>query len=181
MPRMIRKTPLAVRFARKLVIPSDPDACWGWMGTTDEKGYGRIGRGGRGAGVCIASRVSYEIHIGPVPPGMWVLHHCDNPPCCNPRHLWLGTNQDNVDDMVRKGRQRSVGSPGDRNGARLYPERIVRGEDLHLSKLDAAAVRSIRDRHASKQATTRELADEYGVNVSTIRRILRRETWAHIP
>lgn len=52
-----------------------------------------------------AHRVAYTLAFGPIPKGMWVLHRCDNPPCCNPKHLFLGTRRDNIDDMIRKGRQ----------------------------------------------------------------------------
>ena len=81
--------------------------CWDWVGARDTFGYGVIGRGGRGRGHTGAHRVSWQIHRGPIPPGMYVLHRCDNPPCSNPAHLFLGTHRDNVADMVAKGRNRN--------------------------------------------------------------------------
>lgn len=71
--------------------------CWKWTGPTDRKGYGRWGKK-------VASRHSWELANGPIPEGMWVLHHCDNPPCVNPAHLYLGTNTENVQDRVARGR-----------------------------------------------------------------------------
>lgn len=114
--------------------------CWIWTAARDKNGYGKAHRARphpkRNAR---AHRISWELMHCPVPPGMLVLHRCDNPSCVRPSHLWLGTNQDNMADMARKGRQASGdrhGSRlhpealafGDRNGSRLYPERLWRGE-----------------------------------------------------
>lgn len=77
------------------------DACWPWLASVNNKGYGKF---------CIdsvemiASRAAYVFAIGPIPDGLWVLHSCDNPPCVNPRHFFLGNCQANVDDMMAKGR-----------------------------------------------------------------------------
>ena len=83
--------------------------CWGWIGATSS-GYGRLGRGGRGEGLVYAHRLSWELRNGPIPEGMCVLHRCDNPPCSNPDHLFLGTKADNNRDMSVKGRH--VGTSG---------------------------------------------------------------------
>jgi excisionase family DNA binding protein len=83
------------------------DGCWQWTGAANPKGYGNIGRG-KGLGTAKAHRVSWELHFGPIPPGLYVCHACDNPPCVRPDHLFLGTAQDNNNDKIAKGRDRKV-------------------------------------------------------------------------
>lgn len=135
------------------------DGCWEWTagkthGYGTMLGYGKLVR---------SNRLSWELHFGPIPEGMQVCHHCDNRGCVNPAHLFLGTNQDNVNDMVAKGRNRC----GD-----------VRGEDHPLSKLTEANVLEIRERSGSESQT--KLAREYGVSQSLISVVIRREAWTHI-
>lgn len=96
--------PIAARFASFHTVG---DGCWVWQGSKNRDGYGLFMRDGRrrpGRRCERASRVSWELHRGPIPRGLWVLHKCDNPSCVNPDHLFLGTVQDNVADMMRKGR-----------------------------------------------------------------------------
>lgn len=96
---------LSERFFAKFEI-GEPDECWNWLGSRD-KGYGKISDGVTEGGHPRprgAHRVSYEIHKGPIPPGLLVMHSCDNPACVNPAHLSLGTVKDNGIDMARKGR-----------------------------------------------------------------------------
>lgn len=96
------------RFEAK-VNRSGPGGCWLWTGAPVARGYGRIGFGktGKGGTVMYAHRFSWELHNGPILDGLNVLHHCDNPPCVNPSHLFLGTQGDNVTDMVQKGRHKN--------------------------------------------------------------------------
>jgi hypothetical protein len=77
------------------------DDCWPWRGTVGANGYGNIRVDGHRVS---AHRMAYEVLVGEVPDGILVLHHCDNPACCNPRHLFLGTAKDNTQDMIAKGR-----------------------------------------------------------------------------
>jgi endogenous inhibitor of DNA gyrase (YacG/DUF329 family) len=89
----------------------DLGPCWVWTGSTAGGGYGQFSVGGRTAHRFIpAHRYCWELHNGPIPAGLWGLHKCDNPPCVRPEHLFIGTCKDNVDDMIRKGRQRNKGT-----------------------------------------------------------------------
>lgn len=95
--------PLADRFWPK-VDRRGPDECWPWKAARRAAGYGKIGRGKSGRGWMLAHRASWELAHGPISSETLVLHRCDNPPCVNPAHLFLGTHADNVHDMVAKGR-----------------------------------------------------------------------------
>lgn len=101
------------------------DGCWVWLAGKDKDGYGNFSVGQRATARPVrAHRVAWELTHGSIPDGLFVLHECDNPPCVRPDHLFLGTNQNNMDDMVAKGR----GSIGIRNGKYTQPERTPRGD-----------------------------------------------------
>lgn len=105
--------PLADRYWERVV--QGPD-CWAWKGLTTSAGYGRLTRRrtpDTKSTEDLAHRISWELHFGPIPVGLWVLHHCDNPPCSNPAHLFLGTAKDNVIDAARKGRMAGKLTLGD--------------------------------------------------------------------
>jgi len=147
--------------------------CWTWTGGCNADGYGRmrIGTGQR----IRAHRISWFIHHGPVPVGMCVLHRCDNPPCINPDHLFLGTNPDNTADRHSKGRS----ACGDRSGARLHPDTHVRGERSPLAKLAERQVVSIRELWAHG-AERRELSENFNVTPCHIDKIVSRRAWRHL-
>jgi hypothetical protein len=112
----------ALRLAAKTDTGAADD-CWPWTGARDKDGYGSFWFDGRQQR---ASRVAWQLaNDRPIPDGLVVRHTCDNPPCVNPAHLLLGTSHDNDLDRVERGRS----ATGERNGARLYPERLVRGPD----------------------------------------------------
>jgi hypothetical protein len=96
--------PLAERFWGKVRKGA---GCWVWTGSRIPKGYGKIQLGRRGTSPRFAHRISWELHFGPIPQGLWVLHKCDNPSCVKPSHLFLGTAKDNTSDMMAKGRNRN--------------------------------------------------------------------------
>lgn len=135
------------------------DGCWLWTAYKTRTGYGKIRRGEK---LVSAHRVSWELHNGPIPEGLCVLHECDNPACVNPAHLFLGTQVDNVADMVSKGRQRA-------------PE----GASVGTAKLAPAQVLEIRSRQGQGQSQ-RALAREFGVSKSQIGNILSGSFWRHL-
>lgn len=121
-----------------------------------------------------AHRYSWEIHKGPIPEGLFVLHSCDVPACVNPSHLFLGNNQENVDDMMNKGRHVSGGTyiaEGDGN--------YERGENHHGAKLDASMVRLIR-KAREDGASFGEIAKQFNLAVGHVFRIVNRKAWEHV-
>lgn len=178
------------------------DGCWLWRGVPSQK-YGSLGINGKNYH---AHRVSYEIHHGPIPDGLFVCHRCDVGRCVNPEHLFLGTHQDNMTDlktkkrkargdqhhsrlrpeiMARGERNGAYTHPerrprGERNGSMLHPERLPRGEAQHLAKMTAEKVQEIRALFASHTMNQPQLAVLYGVNQTTISGIVRRRLWKHV-
>lgn len=146
------------------------DGCWLWIGGKFKYGYGAFG----GRKHDRAHRVSYEMAYGPIPHGLFVCHHCDNPACVRPDHLFVGTNNDNIQDSVRKGRRR--GAPLEKNWVHLHPN-AVRGENNPNAKLTRAQVENIRKTYVPRKVTRIELASKYGVNKSCIDRILASTSW----
>jgi len=124
--------------------------CWLWQRALDEWGYGRFGGGS-------AHRVAWRFAYGPVPKGLQVLHRCDNPPCVRPDHLFLGSQADNMADMVVKGR-------------------ALRGERNPNAKLTWEAVRAIRAQHAAG-VSKHSLSRQFGVDRTVITSIVDGLTW----
>lgn len=151
---------MAERIERRIDSGLSDKECWPWRGALGGRkdngvGYGKFTVAGRQYD---AHRVSWELHNGKaVPAGAHVLHACDNPPCVNPRHLFLGSNDDNIADMVGKWRQ----TYGVRN-----PRAV----------LDDDAVRDIRTSALSRD----ELAAKYGVTGGTINDVIARRSWKHV-
>ncbi len=155
--------PVEKRLA-KYIIKDPETGCWNWISATVSKGYGVLSVNGK---MQYVHRLVWEREHGPIPNGMQVCHSCDNPRCCNPEHLFLGTRSDNMLDMVNKGRDRNF---------RTMPLRR-KGEDHPQAKLTWAIVREIRDKHASGNYTYRKLAEEYRLGTGYISDILRRRRW----
>jgi hypothetical protein len=170
------------RFWAKVDKSASDDACWIWQAATNDYrgGYGQFGVGDRKHHHNRpAHRVAYEITFGVIPPDLYVCHRCDNPRCVNPAHLWLGTQLDNVRDMMRKNRQNHTNkASGDRNGMRMHPESVLRGSSNPGAKFTTADVDYIRKRYAQGDVTLKSLADQFGVNKSTIGKIVRGITYS---
>jgi hypothetical protein len=149
-----------------------PDKCWEWQGAISSRGYGSFRRGDK---ICGAYRVSWELTYGIIPSGLCVCHKCDNPPCVNPNHLFLGTHQDNIKDRSLKGRSaKTIGKY-----SHEHPEKS-RGERNGRAKLTERDVLSIRSKYASGEITQKELSNQYGVVHSVIGYIIHHKIWKHI-
>ncbi|MFA5943197.1 MAG: HNH endonuclease signature motif containing protein [Candidatus Thermoplasmatota archaeon] len=123
-------------------------------------------------------RLSWELANGPIPPGLNALHHCDNPPCVNPAHLFLGTQAENVRDMEAKGR--AYHPCGARNGRFTKPGSNPRGERNGQSKLTEIGVREIRDSVAIRGESRVAVALRFGVSAGLVGQIVRRSAWHHV-
>jgi hypothetical protein len=145
------------RFWNKVDRRGDND-CWLWTGAKWESGYGRIRRGNK---MARAHRVAWEITHGPIPVGKFVCHKCDNRSCCNAiSHLFLGTQSENLHDMVLKGRSAHQ-----------------RGEDHGNARLTWPEVRSARAVYATGKVSIRRIAEVLRVPRNTAGSFLRGETW----
>lgn len=136
------------------------NGCWLWTAGKHKDGYGNF-RWNDSAQ--LTHRISYQLAYGEFDPSLNVLHSCDNPPCVNPHHLFLGTHADNMRDMVRKGRD--------------HGHRYKSGEHHLMRKLTWEQVREIRERYSAGGISQKALAIEYGVCQGQIQRIVRNERW----
>lgn len=151
-------------FWSKVDMKNSAKECWEWTGAKKPKGYGNVRVNKK---YKLAHRVSFEICNGEIPEGFIVCHICDNPSCCNPDHLMLGTIKSNAADMLLKGRQKGVqfASVGTNNG---------------MSKLSEDDVISIRKMYRNKELNQYELAEKFGVSQPAIGSIVRNKTWRHV-
>jgi hypothetical protein len=147
------------RFWSKVDRSGGPDACWPWKASTNGVGYGQFV-----ARQChfLAHRLAFELVVGPVSSGLFVLHSCDHRPCCNPAHLRPGTPAENTGDMMARGRRRGGSRPGEGNKE---------------AKLTAAQVEQIRERYARGGVSQDALAVEFGVGQTQIWRIVNGVSW----
>jgi hypothetical protein len=151
--------------------------CWVIQMATNNKGYGRLRRHGR---EWLAHRWIYIQHVGPIPAGLLVCHHCDNPPCINPDHLFLGAHADNAADMVTKGRARGGGPESLVLWRSTRPQEILRGERHPAARLTPDQVLAIRERYRMGDITQLQLAVQFGVSRGHVADICRGRAWAHV-
>ena len=157
-------------FWSRVDMSGGADACWLWLGARTHNGYGffKLMRPER---MVRAHRWAYEQFVGPIADGLLVCHNCDNRLCVNPAHMFVGTQKENIADMMSKGR-----GP-DRSGNAVHITRI--GTDNPNAKLDEDAVRNIRSESANGQSL-RALARAFGVSVPVISDVVHRRTWRHV-
>lgn len=173
MPRGVYPHPTAdQRLWAKTDSSRGPYACWPCEGFRITGEYVHFWFHGRPV---VAHRVAWILTFGLIPPKLQVCHACDNPPCVNPAHLFLGTQLDNMRDKVAKGRQAS----GLRNGSYTHPERRRRGVEHGQAQLTESQVYEIR-RRAEAGALHRVLAADFHVSKGNISYIVRGETWQHL-
>jgi hypothetical protein len=146
------------------MLTQETEGCIPWP-YSKRDGYGRVSLGGSRSTniVAFTHRLAYTIACGDIPEGLDVLHHCDNPPCFNPRHLFVGTDQDNKNDQKAKGRVRS-------------------GTKVNFARLTDEQVKEIRALYQPKTRwlDKRILAEQYGVSETTIYDLLKGKTWKHL-
>jgi hypothetical protein len=140
-------------------MPGNPDECWSWQGNSRSSlGYGKLTANNKRYS---AHRVSYEIHYGPIPEGMSVCHHCDNPICVNPHHLFLGTQADNMRDASRK-------------------NRTTKGSRSKSAKLKESDIMEIRRLHHLEGMPQPTIAKRFNVTRSCIAHVIQGNSWNHV-
>ncbi len=162
---MMRSLLTAKDVARFWSYVEKTDGCWIWRGSVCalRGGYGQINIRGK---VLKTHRVAYALEIAEVPDGLFVCHHCDNPICVRPSHLFVGTCADNVNDAWKKGRL-------------PLPKDAPIGESHHSAKLSSADVIDAREAH-KKGSRNNDLAKKYGVTPTAMSNLLRGKTWKSV-
>lgn len=155
------KRPLSERFWEKVDIKG-PDDCWLWKASFARYGYGQFML--KRNKLKKSHRLAWELSIGPVPDGFSLLHKCDTPACCNPRHLFLGTQIDNMRDCKQKGRIGFLSQPGEINGNHKYTAAQIEKVYLLLEK----------------KVKGSEISQLTGVSQGVVSLIKHHKTWRHI-
>ena len=179
---MAVKQDISVRFWSKVYVDGpllahvvELGQCWMWTGARFRQGYGQINIGRRRNDG--AHRLSWRLNCGAIPDGLRVCHHCDNPGCVRPGHLFLATAKGNFEDMCKKGRRKIA--TGDRRNFARHPEQLPRGENHRCAKLTEERVRHLRARVAAGERQV-DLAREVGISRSSMSSLILRESWKHV-
>jgi len=154
-PRLAFQDNPETRYEKR--IEKTASGCWIFHGPRNNMGYGMVSAGGN---PMLAHRFFYQQVNGPIPAGMDACHRCDNPACCNPDHIFIGTRTDNMRDAVAKGRVR-------------------RGETSAQARFSESDVLDMRRRHCAGE-TTGEIGRRYDTSYKTVWAIVHRKAWGHI-
>lgn len=183
------------RFWYNVSITANPNLCWEWTsGSQDKNGYSRMHLTGgkfKGQYNVRCNRIAYFIGKKENPNSLVVCHTCDNPKCCNPSHLFLGTPYDNRIDCVKKGRQAkgqthgSVTKPeallfGERNGHYTKPESTPRGNNHWKIKVTEAQVKEIIELYLNGGISQQKIADKYKISQANVSYIVMGKGWKHL-
>lgn len=164
------------RFESYIDRSGGPEACHLWTGCLTHSGYGRLQVAGKARR---ANKIALELKLGrPLKPNNGALHDCpggDNPACCNPKHLFEGTQKDNVRDSIEKDRW----AYGDKNGSRTHPD-CHNGELNGAAKVTAIQVRAMRSLYVQGGVTKVDVGRQFNLSKAQATKILNRQTWTHV-
>lgn len=164
----------SIRFWSKATLTANPDMCWNWYRSKNSAGYGGFGIG---KVVFRVNRVAYFLTYKIDPMGLCVCHTCDNRACVNPNHLFLGTDQDNTDDMIRKGRS---ATPKGKPLPSYWGKTKIRGEAHINAKLTDIKVSQIIKLYSKGNITHDSLSKKFGVSIAVIHNVIKGKAWKHL-